>query len=213
LAFTTLYVVASCGGTLPPPKRRVIESDVGDWHFRRYQKTVDVEVYVNGNPAVAHTASYLRVEAEKTGKIKEGDLVSVFVTEYKSDKGVGRALVKFARRLAQEAGYVVEETDLGGQRVFRVAGHGETWAFWSSGRFVIKVGGPGVEKLPSGLVKEYGRRYPSKVKDGSLDAPQEEEDDDTADAGATGGKGAKGKKADAEPDDSDKDDSGDKGEE
>jgi len=167
--------VASCGGTLPPPKRRVIERDVGAWHFRRYQRTVDVEVYVKGNPAVAHTASYADVGAEKTGRLDEGDIASVFVTEYGSDKGVGRALERFARRLAQEAGYVVEETELGGQRVFRVVGHGEAWAFWSSGKYVVKVGGRGLGKVPGKLVGAYGRHYPSRVRDGALDEPLEED--------------------------------------
>src|SRR5688572_4130830 len=99
--------MCACGGQLPPPTRRVIEADVGGWHFRRYQRTVDVEVYVQDNPAVAHTASYARVDAEKAGRLDEGDVASVFVTEYQRDKGVGGALVRFARRLAQEAGYVV----------------------------------------------------------------------------------------------------------
>jgi hypothetical protein len=158
----------------------VIESDVGGWHFRRYQKTVDVEVYVEGNAAVAHTASYLTVDAEKTGKIDDGDLASVFVTEYEKETGVGRALVRFARRLAQEAGYVVEETSIGGQRVFRVVGHGEAWAFWASGRFVVKVGGRGLDKIPAGLVEAYGRRYPSRIKEGALDAPLEDTEPATA---------------------------------
>jgi hypothetical protein len=164
----------ACSGTLPPPSRRVIESDLGGWHFRRYQRTVDVEVYVEGNPAVAHTASYAKVEAEKSGHLQEGDVASVFVTEYEKDAAVTPALVRFARRLAQEAGYAVEETSVGGQRVFRVVGHGEAWAFWSSGRFVVKVGGRGLEVVPTGIVEEYGKRYPSRIKDGALDAPIEE---------------------------------------
>ena len=164
-------MATACGGTLPAPKRRVIESDVGGWHFRRYQRTVDVEVYVEGNPAVAHTASYARTEAEKAGRLREGDVASVFVTEYEKDAAVAPALVRFARRLAQEAGYVVEETRLGGQRVFRVVGHGEAWAFWSSGRYVVKVGGRGLEVVPDGLVEAYGKRYPSRLAEGALDAP------------------------------------------
>ncbi len=173
LALVAAQLLA-CGGTLPPPERRVIESDLDGWHFRRYQRTVDVEVYVAKNPAVAHTASYARVDAEKSGRLQEGDVASVFVTEYERDENVGGSLVRFARRLAQEAGYVVEETELGGQRVFRVIGHGEAWAFWSSGRFVVKVGGRGLDKIPSGIVTEYGRRYPSRVKDGALEEPLDE---------------------------------------
>ena len=84
-------------------------------------------------------------------------------------------MVRFARRLAQEAGYTVEETELGGQRVYQVVGHGEAWAFWASGKYVVKVGGRGLDQVPGGLVEEYGRRYPSQLKDGSLDGPAGEE--------------------------------------
>jgi hypothetical protein len=164
-------VAAACASTVPPPSRRVIESDLGGWHFRRYQRTADVEVVVAKNPAIAHTASYARESAERIGQLDEGDVASVFVSEYRKPDGVGVALVRFARRLAQEAGYTVEETELGGQRVYRVVGHGEAWAFWASGRFVVKVGGRGLDSVPGGLVEEYGRRYPSQVKDGSLDGP------------------------------------------
>jgi GNAT superfamily N-acetyltransferase len=173
LAFS-LATATSCGGQVPPPSRRVIESDLGAWHFRRYQRTTDVEVVVKDQTAIAHTASYARDGAEESGRLDEGDVASVFVSEYAKPGGVGRALVRFARRLAQEAGYVVEETEVGEQRVFRVVGHGEAWAFWSSGRFVVKVGGRGLDAVPAGLVEEYGRRYPSQVKDGSLDEPEGE---------------------------------------
>jgi hypothetical protein len=188
---------------LPPPKRRVIEADLGGWHFRRYQRTVDVEVYVPNNPALAHTASYVRVDAEKTGRLREGDVASVFVTEYERDKGVSGSLVRFARRLAQEAGYVVDEDEIGRQRVFKVVGHGEAWAFWSSGRYVVKVGGRGLDTVPSGLVSEYGRRYPSRVKDGALDEPEAEVEPETTSSPKKGKKGqpessAQDKKDDAE---------------
>src|SRR5438067_1540571 len=113
----------ACGGTLPPPKRRVIEGDLGSWHFRRYQHVVDVEVYVEGNPAEAHTASYVNDVAVKRGHVNDTDVVNAFVTEYQRRDGVIPALMKFARRLAQESGYVVEEESLGGQHVLRVKGH------------------------------------------------------------------------------------------
>jgi hypothetical protein len=167
---------SACAGTVPPPSRRVIESDLGAWHFRRYQRTADVEVVVAKNPAIAHTASYAREGAEKTGRLEEGDVASVFVSEYQKPDGIAQALVRFARRLAQEAGYTVEELELGGQRVFQVVGHGEAWAFWASGTFVVKVGGRGRDRVPGGLVEEYGRRYPSQLKDGSLDGPAPGED-------------------------------------
>jgi hypothetical protein len=148
----TLAVVfwASCGGRVPPPERRVIEGDVGGWRFRRYQAVVDVEVYVDGNPARAHTASYVRDSAVRAGHLTEADVVSAFVTEYTKRDGVRVALIRFARRLAQESGYRVEERKIGGERVF-------------PGKYVVKVGGHGPTEVPGSLVGEYGRRYPSEI--------------------------------------------------
>ena len=36
----------------------------------------------------------------------------------------------------------------------------EAWAFWASGRYIVKIGGRGVRKVPSGLVKRYSAIYP-----------------------------------------------------
>jgi hypothetical protein len=167
----SIVVGVACGGRLPPPKRRVIESDIEGWTFARYQKAVDVEVYVPRNTAVAHAASYRLEEAARRGVITDADVVNAIVSEYQDRAGVDVAVTRFARRLAQESGYTVDESTIGGQRVFRVNGHGEAWAFWSSGRYVVKIGGRGREKIPGEVVKEYGRRYPSRVKRGALDEP------------------------------------------
>ena len=164
-------VLAGCGGSIPPPKRRVIESSVEDWNFRRYQRVVDVEVWVPDNKASAHTASYLREGAERRGRVGQGDVVNAFVTEYEKPGGVLRAVVKFARRLAAEGGYVVDENSLGGQRVITVVGHGEAWALWGAKRFVVKVGGRGLDEVPGNLVEAYGKAYPSSLPSGLLQGP------------------------------------------
>jgi hypothetical protein len=153
----------------------VIEDDLGGWRFRRYQQVVDVEVYVADNPARAHTASYVRDSAVRQGHLTEADVVSAFVTEYARKDGVRVSLIRFARRLAQESGYRVEEKKIGGERVFQVTGHGEAWAFWSSGKYVVKVGGHGPTEVPGSLVSEYGRRYPSELTEESLETGLEEE--------------------------------------
>jgi hypothetical protein len=160
---------AACGGRIPPPERRVLEHDVASWSFRRYQRVVDVEVWVPDNRAVAHTASYAASSAEKRGRLEDGDVVNAFVTEYKDRAGVLRAVVTFSRRLAQESGYVVEERRLGGERVFAIVGHGEAWALWGSGRFVVKIGGRGRRDVPPVLVQAYGRAYPSELGAGWLE--------------------------------------------
>ena len=168
-----VWCAAGCGGRLPVPARRVIEGDIDGWRFRRYQLVVDVEVYIEGNPARAHTASYVRDAAIRAGSLGAGDVVSAFVTEYKARGGVRQALVRFARRLAQESGYRVEEKHVGGQRVLHVSGHGEGWAFWTSGPYVVKVGGPGSGDVPGGLIGAYGRRYPSELPREALEVGPE----------------------------------------
>ena len=164
-------LVASCGGAQPPPTRGVIESDVGGWSFRRYQSVLDVEVWVRDNTAVAHTASYASKEAEKRGKLSETDVVNAFVTRYQSDIGVERALVQFARRLASESSYKVSEQDVGGVRLIEIRGSGESWAMWPARAHVIKIGGPGLGAIPEAIISAYGERYPSRLKEGALDAP------------------------------------------
>ncbi len=162
-------IAVGCGGATPPPDRRVLEREVDDWNFRRYQKLIDVEVWVPDNKASAYTASYARSDAEKRGRLGADDVVNVFVTEYEQPAGVLRAVVKFARRLGQESGYLVEENTLGGQRVLLVTGQGEAWALWGSGRYIVKVGGRGRRDVPASLVSAYGDPYPSGLTSGMLD--------------------------------------------
>jgi len=171
LGLCAALVAASCGGHPPPPKRRVIEGNVESWVFRRYQRVADIEVWVPKNQAIAHTASYVKKDALKRGRLGEQDVVNAFVTEYKTDAGVLRAVVKFSRRLAQESGYVVEDKKRGGVRVILVEGHGEAWALWSSKKYIVKIGGRGLKTVPSSMVESYGDRYPSSLSSGILDGP------------------------------------------
>ena len=161
----------ACGGRPPPPARGVLESDVGDWKFRRYQEVLDVEVWVDGNRGVAFTATYARGAAEKVNRLTDEDVATAFVTRYDREDGVLRETVKFIRRLAQEAGYQVEETRLGGVRVVVIKGHGEAWAMWAAPRHVVKIGGHGRDSVPAGLVETYGERYPSQLVDNVLEGP------------------------------------------
>jgi len=160
-----------CGGPPKPPKRGVIEADVEGWGFRRYQSVLDVEVWVEKNKAVAHTASYARKTSEKKGRISESDVVNVFVTRYKKKEGVMRSLVTFVRRLAQQSGYKVTEKKVAGVRVFLVKGPAEYWVFWAAKRHVIKIGGASLKSVPEDLVEAYDERYVSKIKAGSLEGP------------------------------------------
>jgi hypothetical protein len=179
-------VCAACGGRPPPPAKGVIQGDIDSWRFRRYQEVLDVEVWVPNNQASAFTASYVRDEAEKRGRIEDKDIASAFVTRYAKDVGILREVMKFARRLAQDGGYTVEETSIEGVRCVLIEGHGETWALWSAPRHVVKVGGRQITKVPGDLVEAYGERYPSTlvgdILEGPLppaeDVPEKDDEDD-----------------------------------
>lgn len=173
VAIVTIIVlgVSGCGGRPPVPRRGVVEGDVGGWKFRRFQPVLDVEVWVADNKAEAFTASYVRDEAERRGRIGDGDVVSVFVTRYELDRGVLRETVKLARRLAQESGYVVDEGSVAGVRSVSIVGHGEAWVMWAAGKHVVKVGGRGRDDVPKGVVEAYGERYPSVMPGSVLEGP------------------------------------------
>jgi hypothetical protein len=170
-AFGALVSMCGCGGNPPIPRRGVVEGDVSGWKFRRFQPVLDVEVWVADNQAEAFTASYVRDEAERRGRIEDRDVVSVFVTRYQQDRGVLRETVKLARRLAQESGYVVDEDKVGGVRAVTIMGHGEAWVMWAAGKHVVKVGGRGRDDVPAGVVKAYGERYPSVMPGSVLEGP------------------------------------------
>lgn len=179
-----VLVLAGCGGHPPIPKRGVVEADLGSWKFRRFQPVLDVEVWVDGNPAKAYTASYVAGDAEKRGHVEDKDVVNVFVTEYAKDEGVVRETVRLARRLAAEQGYQVDESKIGGARTLTISGHGEAWVMWPARRYVIKVGGRGRTDVPSSIVDDYADRYPSLLPGGALEGalpggPQPTKHDDS----------------------------------
>lgn len=178
---TLAALLVACGGTPPPPPNGILERDLGAWKYRRSQQLLDVEVWVPKNKAVAFTASYVFREALKRGQVDDRDVINAFVTRYQRDAGILRSLVKFARRLAQESGYAVNEDKIGGARVILVSGHGETWAFWAANKHVVKVGGPGIDEVPSSVVEDYAERYPSRLKPGLLEGPLPPGDDAPAD--------------------------------
>jgi hypothetical protein len=163
--------LCACGGRPPPPVRGVVERDVGDWKFRRYQEVLDVEVWVDGNRGVAYAATYARGDAEKINKLTDEDIATASVTRYERDDGILRETVKFVRRLAAEAGYDVEEKKLGGVRVVLITGHDEAWAMWAAPNHVVKIGGHHREDVPAALISTYGARYPSNLGADVLEGP------------------------------------------
>jgi hypothetical protein len=172
LLLLVLITVGACGAKPPLPKRGVVEGDLGAWKFRRFQgPLLDIEVWVEGNRGEAYSASYITADAEKTGKVRDNDIVNVSVTRYERDEGVLRATVKLARRLAAENGYQVEEGKIGGTRALTIKGASEIWVMWPSASHVVKVGGRGREDVPKAMVERYASRYPSRLPGGALEGP------------------------------------------
>ena len=171
LMLAVLAIAPACGGRPPIPPRGVGERAIDGWEFRRFQQVLDVEVWVPDNRAEAFTGTYVRASAERAGHLADDDLVNVFVTRYARPDGVLRATVKFLRRLAQEAGYVVDENKVEGVRLVTVTGNGETWAMWAAAGHVVKLGGRGRTGVPGDLIEWYGARYPSAMPSGVLEGP------------------------------------------
>ena len=165
-------LVVACGGAPPVPTRGVVEADLGAWKFRRFQgPLLDVEVWIEGNPGEAFSASYVTGDAEKRGRIGDEDLVSAIVTRYERPDGVIRETVKLVRRLAQDKGYQVDEAKIEGVRALTITGPGEAWVMWPSRNHVVKVGGRGRTSVPASVVESYGERFPSQLPGGSLEGP------------------------------------------
>jgi hypothetical protein len=171
LALSAAMTSPGCGGRPPVPVRGVGERAIDGWEFRRFQQVLDVEVWVPANRAEAFAGTYVRGRAERAGHLADDDVVNVFVTRYATADGVLRATVKFLRRLAQEAGYTVDERKVEGVRLVTVAGNGESWAMWASAGHVVKIGGRGRTTVPDELIEWYGARYPSSMPSGVLEGP------------------------------------------
>lgn len=143
----------ACGPKLPP--RYVIESDLDGYRYRRYQQVLDVELPIEGNTAVAHTATYVR----------GGETVHVapvVLTTYERASG----LTETARqRLRTMDGYSLEVIEISGFHVWRMRGAaGDLWVIWVSDRYLAKVGAPdGETEVPEPLVEAYLDLYPSDL--------------------------------------------------
>jgi predicted nucleotidyltransferase len=161
----------ACGGRPPIPPRGVGETAIGGWEFGRFQHMADIEVWVPENRGEAFAGSYVRGAAARGGHLAADDVVNAVVTRYQRPDGVLRATVKFLRRLAQEAGYTVDEEKVEGVRLVVVAGNGERWALWAAGGHVVKLGGRGVTAVPDALIAWYGARYPSTMPRGVMEGP------------------------------------------
>ncbi|HEX7481521.1 MAG TPA: hypothetical protein VF331_27200 [Polyangiales bacterium] len=145
---------SACGSALPT--RYVIEHDLGRFAYRRYQKTLDIEIAIEGNAAVGHTASYVRRDADMKVAV-----ATAFVTVYAH----AASLAAEAReRLAALGNYQFSVRELAGKHVWLLdGGKAERWAIWISGPYLVKIGAPATEELPEDLAHAYLSQYPSDL--------------------------------------------------
>jgi hypothetical protein len=155
LAIALLLALAACGPKLPP--RYVLERDIEGYKFRRYQQVLDVELPVEGNPAIGHTATYVR--GGKTVHV-----APVFVTVYQHGEGLAETL---RQRLRGMQGYSFDIVKLHGEYVYRMRGESkDSWLLWLSGVELLKLGAPdGESEVPDELLEAYLEKYPSDLDD------------------------------------------------
>jgi hypothetical protein len=142
-----------CGQQRPP--RYVIEQDVAGYHYRRYQQVADVELPVPENPAVGHTATYVRGG-------EPVQVLPVFVTSYERAPGLGENVRQQLR--AMDA-YQLEVKKLGRANVWELRGEsGDVWLLWISGKELVKIGAPnGDPRVPPEVASAYLSVYPSDL--------------------------------------------------
>lgn len=153
-ALTVLWLTtAACGGSLP--QRYVIERDLGSYHYRRYQETLEAELPIAGNRAHGHTAAYLRRTEQGVAAI------TAFVTVYERPAKLTETL---RAELAELPGYELRTETIAGQYAWLLGAHSETsfW-LWTSGQFVVKLGAPAGQRIPDDIAEPYAALYPSDL--------------------------------------------------
>jgi hypothetical protein len=163
------WLLAACGSSTPA--RYVIEHDLGSYAFRRYQKSLDIEIPLADNAATGHTAAYLHRQGQ--GQVS---VVTAFVTVYDHAK----ALAAEARAsLATLAGYTFSVGKQSGDHVWLLSGNPqERWCVWVSSNRIVKIGAPPDGELPEPVIAAYLSLYPSDLDEHGAADP------DAASAGA-----------------------------
>jgi len=159
IAILALLTALLTGCSPSIPTRFVLERDLDGWSYRRYQRVLDVEVPIEGNAAVGHTATYVQRASRTSDSVP---FASVFVTVYGEPRGLSAEVRRVMRSLAS---YDAEVRAYGGGHVWYLdAGEGDRWALWVSGPHVVKVGAGGeLERVPEELVATYMGIYPSDL--------------------------------------------------
>lgn len=153
-ALAILAFEAACGPSIPA--RFVLEHDLGDLSYRRYQRVLDVELPVEGNAAVGHTATYVR-RSDTAGV----PYVNAFVTVYDHAPGLAAEIRAHVDSLASYRSSVV---DIEGGRAFALdGGPSDRWWLWVSANRVVKIGGTADEALTRRVISAYMGVYPSDL--------------------------------------------------
>ena len=146
-------VMAACSGGLP--QRYVIERDLGSYHYRRYQETLEAELPIAGNRAHGHTAAYLRRSAQGV------DAISAFVTVYERSTQLTERL---RAELAELPGYELRTETIAGHFAWLLTSSSDaSFWLWPSGQFVVKLGAPAGQRIPAEIAEPYAALYPSDL--------------------------------------------------
>lgn len=185
-----LLTAAACGSSLPA--RYVVERDLGEYNYRRYQETLDAELPVAGNRARGHNALYTRRDGQNV------DVVSAFVTVY--DKPA-RLTETLRAELSALPGYELRTEEVAGQYVWLLSSSTDaSYWIWPAGRYVVKLGAAAGQHVPDAIAEPYAALYPSDLdsfghaREGATSAgsaPEEAPDADADGASAPPPKPAK----------------------
>ncbi|MEM9067688.1 MAG: hypothetical protein AAGE52_04255 [Myxococcota bacterium] len=148
-----LLLIMACGPAIP--QRFVVERNIDDYAYRRYQHVLDVEFLVQENPAEGHTATYV----DRRGR--DVAFYTAFVTVYEKAAAL---TAEIRERLETVGTYDVEVVKREGDWMWSIQG-GETWLLWVSGRHLVKLGSPAGVEVPGDLVDAYTDIFPSDLDD------------------------------------------------
>lgn len=172
---------AACGPNLPP--RYVVERDVGDYAYRRYQEVLDVEFPMEGNTATGHTATYIERRGSNVA------FITAFVTVYERASAL---TAEIRDRIEPLSSYDIEVVKREGEYMWHLRGGEAEWLLWVSGRYLVKLGAPIGTEIPEDLIEEYTGLYDSDLDEhgiarsgtdsaGNIASEDEEADDEALD--------------------------------
>lgn len=146
-------LAGGCGTELPA--RYVIERDLGDYHFRRFQRALHGDIPVASNPGRSYSAAYMR---QRGGTLQ---IVSALVTVYEHPE---RLTETVRAQLAALPGYTLSSPSIAGQFAWQLRADAEpTYWIWPSGSHLVKLGAPAGQDVPQSIASAYASLYPSDL--------------------------------------------------